>query len=519
MKRMRRAGRGTAALLAGLLLAVAGCGPHGPRAAPRVLVWNAGREEPAFDPDGPPDPLRWAIERQLSRGLVERDSGGRVVPALAETLWASRDSLTWTFRLRPGLQFTDGTPLTSAHLRSALAGGLGRDDQATRAWLLMALRGVDRVRPGRPLPPLGIAAPDARTLVLQLARRDPRLLERLALPGVATPWRRRGGDWRDAVGVGPYRVVAQLADRELVLARGDSTSGRAAVYDTLRIRFASGAPRMRALLRRQAPDLVWPLPPELLSEPLPPGYALGQRPATPPRRLLLVLRPDVPPLTQLAARHVLAHGLNHEELLAALGPRGRPLTGWLEGGGPFDFPSLDLAQARDWMDRGHLGRSFSIALAYDADLAGAAVARTLQGEWARLGVYAELRPLRGADAQAEALRAAAAQAQLVESQAPIAGAAAELATLVLPLRGPAIGAFRTGWRTREFDPWVALPAPPGPPLDAAGAQRRLAEDRVVLPLADLPWTWLAGPGGGGVGWDARFGPDATRAAFPRRRRR
>ena len=161
------------------------------------LTWFSGRALPAFDPDGAPDALRFALERHLSRGLVERDSSGRVRQGIASEIECSEDSLTWTFRLPASLRFTDGTPVTSADVREALIAGLGRDDHATRSWLLSAVRGVSQVRAGRPLPALGIDAPDERSLVLRLAVRDRRLLEKLAVPGVSTPWAwGPTGSWR-----------------------------------------------------------------------------------------------------------------------------------------------------------------------------------------------------------------------------------------------------------------------------------------------------------------------------------
>src|SRR6185503_15174338 len=178
------------AVLALASLPLAGCSPK--RApAHTATLWLAGHPLPAFDPDGPPDALRQALERQLSRGLVELDSAGVVRAALADSFGCSRDSLTWTFHLRAGARFTDGTRVTSADIRNALVGGLARDDHATRAWLLAAVRGVSGVRPGRALPALGIETAVEARLVLKLAVREPRLLEKLATPGTCTPWKRR----------------------------------------------------------------------------------------------------------------------------------------------------------------------------------------------------------------------------------------------------------------------------------------------------------------------------------------
>ena len=472
------------------------------------MRWTVGCTEPEFDPDGPPDAVRVSLERTLSRGLLERDARGRIVPAAAERFVWSADSLTLTFTLQPGLHFTDGSPATSEDFRAALIGGLARSDHGTRAWLLGRVQGVEAVRADKPLPKLGIDTPDARTLVLHLTARDPHLLDALAVPGVSSPWKRRTGDWAGAVGIGPYRVLRQEAGRSLTLVAADSSAGRVASVDTLRVRFVVGAPRVRTLMRQGATELVWPLPPSTLDQSLPVPYALQKLGCQPARRLLLVFRADMPPMHKLPARHALSHALDRRELLAALGQRGDAIDSWLAGAGAFDFPSFDEGLVRSWLERGKLGGSFHVTLAYDADRTGAEIARELQGQWARSGLYAETRAQRGAKAAAEPLRPAAAHAQLVESQAPWAGAAAELATFVMPLRGPAVGSFRTGWRTREFDAAIA----PGAlsRLDSEHAQQRLAEERLILPLADLPWIWAEMTPSNLAHFDPWVGPDFTR---------
>ena len=520
------------AVLALASLPLAGCSPK--RApAHTATLWLAGHPLPAFDPDGPPDALRQALERQLSRGLVEVDSSGVARPALADSFGCSRDSLTWTFRLRAGTRFTDGTHVTSAHIRDALVGGLARQDHATREWLLAAVKGVPGVRPGRALPALGIETGGEARLVLKLAVREPRLLEKLATPGTCTPWKHRHGAWRDAVGVGPYRVAGADGDRILTLVAASSPAGVAAAADTLRVRLLAGAIRVRNILRRSGTDVLWPLPPGFLDSGLPEGFELGGAPARPERRLLLVLRPDVPPLGKLEVREALARALRPAELAIALGPLGEPLRRWpLGASDSYAWPApeteveraarapADLARQnqarRDLAKRGAYRRtapadrpeSYHVVLAFDADQSGASVAAVLQGQWAAAGDYAELRALRGDAALAQPLRAAGTQATLVESQAPLTGLVPELAMLVQPLRGPVRGGFRTGWRTREFDRWL-LPPGAAAPLDPDTVQHRLAEQRIVLPIASLPWRMAFRTGATRPRIDPRFGPDWT----------
>jgi ABC-type transport system substrate-binding protein len=492
----------------------AGCAREAPRSGSSCF-WLAGRVEPAFDPAGPPDVLRWSIERLLTRGLVEEDSSGAIVPAAAERWEWSADSLTLTLHVRPHLTFADHSPCGSADFARALLAGLASTRHGSKAWLLGAVSGVERVRAGKPLPAVGISAPDAGTLVLRLARRDPFLLQKLALPGVSAPWSQRAaGDWSSAAGLGPYRVLAEEPGRALTLGKREGIAG----LDTITIRFQPLTSRVLLFLRAGNADLVWPLPATLDEAVVPPGYRLLSHAATPARSLVLVMRADLPPTSRLATRHALAHGVNRDHLLEALGRRGRRLESWLPDAGPYDFPALDETQVRDWMQRAKLGQAFHVMLAYDADGAAAPVARVLQGEWSRLGIYAELRPLRGPRLAAEMLGGLSHLA-LAEVQPWTNDLAATLSLLVMPLRGPAVGAVRSGWRTREFDGWLA-PGRRSIPAGPAAVQDRLREELIALPLAELPWIWLARSGGAPLAFHPHFGlPNGTLAPAARRTER
>ncbi len=504
------------ALIGAGLLALfgAGCGAarHGRGGA--SADWLAGHGEPAFDPDGPPEPLRGSIERLLSRGLMDEDATGRIVPAAAESIRVSRDGLTVTFRLRRGLRYTDGQACTSADFRAALEGGLTRTEHGTRGLLLAAVRGVEAVRLGRALPRLGIETPDERTLLIRLSRPDSLLPRKLSLPGVSSPWRSRSpGQWRSACGIGPYRVLADQRGR-LTLARVLPCAGP----DTLRIRFVLGAPRTRALLRDGRVDLVWPLPPGFLDQPIPPGFHGERLEARPARRLVLVMRADTPPTVGLPARRAIAHALNRSEVMSTIGAIAAPAGSLLPGAGAFDFPKYDAGEVERWMERGHLGRSFEVSMAYDADGAGAALARPLQGGWARLNLYVTLHELRGAAFANEALMGTS-QLVLAETQPLCDRPEYALAQYVMPIRGPAAGGVRTGWRTREWDAWL-LGRRGSTAFPAALAQQRLEQELFVLPLASLPWLRIVREGGLPEPFHPHFGPDFARNpdwdAFARR---
>ena len=61
------------------------------------------------------------IARQVFDTLVQyRDGSSDVEPGLATSWAVSRDGLSWTFRLREGVRFHDGTPLTSRQVAESL---------------------------------------------------------------------------------------------------------------------------------------------------------------------------------------------------------------------------------------------------------------------------------------------------------------------------------------------------------------------------------------------------------------
>jgi peptide/nickel transport system substrate-binding protein len=53
------------------------------------------------------------IERQYADELVSQTKTGKIVPWLATSWSTSKDGLTWTFHLKPGVKFTNGEPLNA----------------------------------------------------------------------------------------------------------------------------------------------------------------------------------------------------------------------------------------------------------------------------------------------------------------------------------------------------------------------------------------------------------------------
>jgi oligopeptide transport system substrate-binding protein len=119
------------ALLAGTLLVVVnvtGSRPliHAADVPLRYLGGEIGTLDPAFIADAGDVQLLL----QLYAGLTRLDEQGRPYPSLAQSWDVSDDELTYTFHLRPGLRFSDGSPLDASDVRRSWLRLL---DPATRA--------------------------------------------------------------------------------------------------------------------------------------------------------------------------------------------------------------------------------------------------------------------------------------------------------------------------------------------------------------------------------------------------
>lgn len=90
--------------------------PPEPEPGGRGVYLHAESAEPlSFDPAFADDAASERIARQIFEGLVRPDFFGTgVQPQLADTWSVDRAGRTWTFTIRSGVEFHDGTPLTPA---------------------------------------------------------------------------------------------------------------------------------------------------------------------------------------------------------------------------------------------------------------------------------------------------------------------------------------------------------------------------------------------------------------------
>ena len=108
----------TASLMLSVVAAIWIANASAQAAGKDTLVVASGAEAVTLDPgvsfDGQ-SPLIW---RGVYESLLQYQDGTlNIVPSLAESYKISDDKLTYTFKLRPGIKFTDGETLNSAAVK------------------------------------------------------------------------------------------------------------------------------------------------------------------------------------------------------------------------------------------------------------------------------------------------------------------------------------------------------------------------------------------------------------------
>ncbi len=140
------------------------------RERPFRFVVNVGLQN--LDPIASPSFVTRNFGYLVFDTLVSMDSQGRYRPQMLQGWETSADGLAWTFRLRPGLMFHDGTPVTSEDVVASLRRWGNRDSIGRR---LMAATAE-------------LATSGADGFTLKLSRPFGGVIEALGKPSVHVPF-------------------------------------------------------------------------------------------------------------------------------------------------------------------------------------------------------------------------------------------------------------------------------------------------------------------------------------------
>src|SRR3954453_20812948 len=222
-----------------------------------------GGEPDQLDPHKTSAYYSFEVLENVYDTLVEPDADLQMQPSLATSWKTSADQLTWTFKLRPGVKFSDGAPLTSKDVVYSYQRIIKQKLNSAYKFTTVA----------------SITAPDASTVVIKLKDPTPNLLANLGgFKGVGIVEKNNveSGDIKtEPVGSGPFKVASYTSGDNIKLVRNDRYWGTKPKLDGVTFTFVKD-PTV-ALQNLQGDEVQWTdnLPPQqvssLKSSSAPPG--------------------------------------------------------------------------------------------------------------------------------------------------------------------------------------------------------------------------------------------------------
>jgi len=244
-------------LYAGLILVLAvglvwaaGCEKKPPKAAGGEIVIGTTEKITKLDPAEAYDFYTWEIFQNIYQTLLAYKPGTTdLVPGLAaEMPTASPDNKEWTFKLREGLKFSDGTPLTAETVKYEIDRVmLTKSDPS---WLVDDF--VDHIEVVDPLTvkfvlktpvayfPSLVATPPYMPVDPNVYPADKTIADPTAFNCT-----------------GPYMVEKFVRDVELVLVKNPNWYGDAPLNDKVIIKFYKDATTLRLAVEKGEIDIAW----------------------------------------------------------------------------------------------------------------------------------------------------------------------------------------------------------------------------------------------------------------------
>jgi oligopeptide transport system substrate-binding protein len=181
-----------------------------PKSDPNELIRLSDAEARGLDPQLVSDLASIRIATDQFEGLTRFNERGDAIAGLAEAWVTTKDGLTWSFKLRPNLFFSDGTAIDAEVFRKALNRIRQKSSGSPHEALFAVIAAIE--------------AADGLHVVVKLHSPLPQLPALLAHPAIAAlPFHlidTQGEAWtaiRPLVTSGPYRLTSWSLNQSIQL--------------------------------------------------------------------------------------------------------------------------------------------------------------------------------------------------------------------------------------------------------------------------------------------------------------
>ncbi len=197
---------------------------------PGYIYFRIAADPSNLDPAMITDVTGGSIAAKLFNGLVRIGPGLKIIPDMAQSWDVSKDGLSYTFRLKKGVKFSNGREVTADDFRYSFERLLNKETASPNTWVLERLKGAKEFSEGRAAGIEGIEVVNPYTLRLTLSKPFSPFLDLLAMTAAYVVPKELAGDrfafGAHPVGTGPYVLQKWASGQEVVLlARDDYFDG------------------------------------------------------------------------------------------------------------------------------------------------------------------------------------------------------------------------------------------------------------------------------------------------------
>jgi len=322
----------------------------------------------------------------MYEGLLKMSSELKLEPALA-TSWSSDASgLIWTFKLRSGVTFHDGTPFKADAVVANFARHLDvKRGLAASGRLRTFIDSVTKV--------------DDATVVFKLKKPYPALLNLLTTGAclMVSPTADKSGSLDSkAVGTGPYKMVQYKTGEYVLEEKYPGYWGKSAGPEDIKWTWSAESSVMNMALQAGEADVINPVPPQFAKQlQNNPKFKLHESPGA--SVFWVALNTQLKPLDDVRVRQALNFATDRDGLVRAImsgfaTPANSPLAPVTPGYDKTLNPyPLNVEKAKALLKEAGYPNGFSMSIAVQG--ADARIGQVLQSMWAKIGVKLDVRQM------------------------------------------------------------------------------------------------------------------------------
>jgi peptide/nickel transport system substrate-binding protein/oligopeptide transport system substrate-binding protein len=353
------------------------------------------------------DWVNWSMIKSLYSRLMDYEPGtANLVPSLAESFEVAPDGLTYTFKLRKGVKFSNGRELVASDVKFSIERAVDPKTQGPGAGFFGAIAGFAELTGGKSTTLSGIETPDDSTVIFKLSRPDATFLHVLAINFASVVPKEAveaaAGDFgKKPVGSGTYILKDWTIGQRLVFEKNPAYYVKDVPHID-KITIEVGQEPLVALLRLQKGEV------DIAGDGIPPAKFLEIKNSADGAQMIVdgeqlhtgyvTLNTRVKPFDNLKVRQAVNMAVNKERIVRLLNGRATPanqvlpplMPGYDKDNAGYAY---DVDKAKALLAEAGLPEGFETVLYATNTDPQPRIAQAIQQDLAAIGVKAEIRTL------------------------------------------------------------------------------------------------------------------------------